>query len=119
MQDFALTALGLVLLSLPAIVLVLAWRFRKRHGDAPVAWRKQVFTGALIGSGVSFLWFWTAILVLPRYISSEAFERIGWISQSFCLVFLVLSLAGKREARVFAALAAMGVAMLWVSVGFW
>jgi len=119
MQDFALTTVGLVLLSLPAILLVLAWKSGKRRGAFQVALRERVFTAALIGTGLTYLWFWIAFLTLPHLISFGAYEKIGWISQSFSFVFLVLSLAGTGTARRLAVLAAAGVAMLWVSLGFW
>jgi hypothetical protein len=119
MRGFASVAVGLVLLSLPLVLLLFAWRFAARRTGAQVAWRERVFAVALIGSGLSCLSFWIAVLILPHVASLEVYEKVGWTSESFSLIFLVCSLAGTGTARVLAALAAAGMAMLWVSVGFW
>jgi len=119
MQDSVATVVGLVLMSLPFVLLVFAWRFAARRTGAQVSWRERVFAGALIGSGLSYLSFWVAVLVLPHVASSGVYEKVGWASEWSAVIFLVLSLVGTGAARVLAALAAAGIALLWVSVGFW
>lgn len=118
-MEVIISIIGLMLFSLPLVLVVFAWNFARRSTHAQVAWRKLVFTAALIGSGLGWLWFLIAILVLTRITSSGTYEKIGWISESFSLFFIALSLTGTGVARFLAVLAAAGVALLWVSVGFW
>jgi hypothetical protein len=78
-----------------------------------------MFAVALIGSTLGYVWFWIAFLFLPSLAPFELYRVIGWASESFAVVCLALSFAGTGSARLFAVLAATGVAVLWVSVGFW
>lgn len=118
-MDYFFSIIGFLIAFLPIVLLFFAWRFAGRRTDTQAAWRKRAFTGALMGNGLAWLWFWAVFLILTRTMSSGAYERIGWVSESLSLVLIALSLTGAGVARLLAALAAAGVAMMWVSVGFW
>ena len=87
--------------------------------DAQPTWRKRMFTVALIGDALGYVWFWVVLLVSPSFHTFEAYRVIGWTSELFAAVCLALSFAGTFPARLFAVLASAGVVVLWVSVGFW
>jgi hypothetical protein len=109
--------LGLLLVSLPLALVVFAWKSARLKGDAQLPWRIRLFSVALIGGALDYLWFWIAFLFLPSLVSFEAFRVIGWVSESLAVVCLALSFAGTGATRLFAVMASAGVAVLWVSVG--
>ena len=110
---------GLMLVLLPLALVVLAWKSARRNAHAQVPWRKRMFAVALIGGALGYVWFWIAFLFLPSRVPFELYRVIGWASESFAVASLALSFAGIGAARLFAVLASAGVAVLWVSVGFW
>ena len=118
-MEILFSVLGLLLASLPLVLVVFAWKLARRKGGAQLAWRRRLFSVALIGGALVYLWFWIAILFLPSHVSFEAYRVIGWVSGSFALVCLALSFAGTGAARLFAVTGSAGVALLWASVGFW
>ncbi len=111
--------LGQMIVSLPFILVVLAWRSARRKGAAQLPWRKRMFAVALIGAALGYVWFWLVFLFIVRVVPLELYWVIGWASESFALIFLALSFAGTGATRIFALLASAGIAVLWVSVGFW
>ena len=46
-------------------------------------------------------------------------DAIGWMGESLSLVFLAFSFAGRGVETVLAILAAVGVLLMWVSIGFY
>ena len=119
MGEFFAIAGGLLLVSLPFVLVVLAWKSLRWFGVVQVPWRKRVFDVALIGTGFGYMWFWLVFLAFPHAFSFEIYEKVGRTSQRVALVFLVLSLAGTGFARLFAVAAAVGIAVLWVTIGFY
>jgi len=117
-EPFAIV-FGLLLVSLPFVLVVLAWKSLHWFQPAQVGWRKHVFAVALTGTAVSYVWFWLVFLAFPKTFSFETYEKVGRVSQGLALVFLVLSFAGTGFARLFSVAAAAGVAVLWVTVGFY
>jgi hypothetical protein len=118
MQILSLT-FGLILVLLPLALVVLAWKSERQNVVAQVPWRKRVFAVALMGGAVGYAWFWIVFLFLPSRVPFELYRVIGWASESVAIACLALSFAGVGAARLFAVLASAGVAVLWVSVGFW
>jgi len=113
------TIAGLILVSLPFVFVVLAWTSARRSGKFEVPWRKRLFTLSIIGGAAGYAWFWVAFLFLPSRLPFETYRAIGWVSGALAVTFTALSFAGTGAARIFAVLATAGVAILWVSVGFW
>ena len=119
MSEVFAIVFGSLLASLPFVLVVLAWRTLQRVQTVQAPWRKRVFAVALVGTALSYLWFWIAFLGLPRTLSFDMYEKIGRSSQTLALVFLVLAFAGTGLARLFGVAAALGVAVLWMTVGFY
>ena len=114
-----LSILGLLIVSVPMVLVVHAWKSARRMGDTQPPWRRRLFSVALIGNFLGYLWFWVATLSLPTFVAYETYYVIGWVSESLAVVCLALSFAGAGAARLSAVMAAVGVAFLWASVGFW
>jgi hypothetical protein len=110
---------GLILVSLPFVFVVLAWRSARRNTKLQVLWRKRLFTVALIGAAAGYAWFWIVFLFLPSRLPFEVYRLIGWVSGGLAVTFAALSFSGSGPARIFAFLATTGVAVLWATIGFW
>jgi len=118
-MEILLSVFGVLLVSLPFALVVLAWKSARRNGEAQLPWRRRLFSVALIGGALGYLWFWIAFLFLPSLVAFETYHVIGWVSESLAVVCLALSFAGTGAARLLAVMASAGIAVLWVSVGFW
>jgi hypothetical protein len=112
-------AVGVLLVSLPLVLVALAWKSLQWFQAVQVPWRKRVFDVALVGTALGYVWFWVVFLAFPHAFSFESFEKVGRISQKLAFVLLLLSLAGTGIARLFAAAAALGLAVLWLTIGFY
>jgi hypothetical protein len=108
---------GSLLVALPFVLVVLAWRSLHWAHPIQVPWRKRLFAVALVGTALSYLWFWLVFLALPRTLSFQMYENVGRSSQGLALAFLILAFAGVGLARLFAVAAALGVAVLWMTIG--
>jgi len=123
MNAFA-TVLGLGLMSSPLLFAALAWRAFRRDLEPQAKWRRRAFLISLVGTTSSFVLFWMNIMIIPRgVVMSEASVRIyavlGWTGEAISAIFVVCALMGSGNGRTYAAIAAAGVLLLYVSTGFY
>ena len=118
------TLLGLGLMSLPLLFAALGWRAFRRESEPQANWRRRASLISLVGTTSSFVLFWTNMMIVRRGVgmsetSVRTYATLGWTGEVLSTIFLVCALMGSGNGRTYAAIAATGVLLLYVSIGFY
>jgi hypothetical protein len=108
-----------VLVLLPLVLDGIAWRLFLRNPDSRTVWRQRAFRIGIAGIAANYALFWTDFMVIPVILQNDYWHTvIGWMGVTLSFTFLGLACMGSGAARICAALASVGVWLLWVSIGF-
>ena len=110
--------------------------FAGRNSIRNTNWRERSFKISLLAILLNFALFWFTFLAspsavavavaIPTIVSTGPLDRwisdyrvLGWSGLVVSAFSLLLAFTGLGRSRLFAVLAAVGVVLLWVSVGFY
>lgn len=109
----------MVLVLLPLALDGIAWRLFVRNPGSRTVWRRRAFRISIAGIAANYALFWTDFIVIPVVFHDDYLHMaIGWVGVTLSFTFLGLAFMGSGAARICAALASVGVWLLWVSIGF-
>lgn len=122
-MDAFFTGLGLFLLLTPLLLIAVAWVIYRKRPEPVVGWRGRVFLTTLVGSILNYAIVWLDILIVPHLGSASSrfasYATIGRAGELFSFALFACALAGTGPARAYAALAALGVLGMWISLGLY
>lgn len=122
------------MVSLPVVLVTLAWKSLKGNSIRSAKWRERLFRTGLVSILFNFALFWFTFLVVPGAVSSAVptmvstgpldrwlsiYKIFGWSGVVVSAFSLFLAFTGLGKVRLYAVLAAVGVTLLWVSIGFY
>ena len=116
--------LGLLLVLCPLAFAVGAWWFLVRQPEPTVRWRRVWSVIALVCTTVAYFWFWISFLFVPHALTSVGQDRglrlynvIGKVGVIFTVFAFLLTLLAKGMPRWLASISAVGVLLMWMSIG--